>query len=80
MKSNIFSPANIFMILLGNAIMALGIVVFVLPNGLMTGGTTGLSLIVENYTSLPISAFVLIFNIQFCALFTRSAGIPASSL
>ncbi len=66
MKSNIFSPVNIFKILLGNAIMALGIVVFVLPNGLMTGGTTGLSLIVENYTSLPISAFVLIFN---CAMF-----------
>lgn len=66
MRSNIFSPVNIFKILLGNAIMALGIVVFVLPNDLMTGGTTGLSLIVENYTSLPISAFVLIFN---CAMF-----------
>lgn len=50
------------MILLGNAAMALGIVMFILPNGLMTGGTTGLSLIVGHYTSLPISAFVFLFN------------------
>lgn len=63
MKSNIFSPVNICMILLGNAVMALGIVVFILPNHLMTGGTTGLSLIVEHYTDMSISTFVLIFNI-----------------
>ena len=50
------------MILLGNAAMALGIVMFILPNGLMTGGTTGLSLIVGHYTSLPISVFVFLFN------------------
>lgn len=66
MKSNLFHPANICMILLGNAAMALGIVLFILPNGLMTGGTTGLSLIVEHYTDLPISAFVLAFN---CVMF-----------
>ena len=30
------------MIFLGNTTMALGIVMFVLPNELMTGGTTGL--------------------------------------
>lgn len=68
MKSNIFRPVNICMILLGNAVMALGIVVFILPNDLMTGGTTGLSLIVENYTNLPVSAFVLIFNCLMFAL------------
>lgn len=51
------------MILLGNAVMAFGIVVFILPNHLMTGGTTGLSLIVGHYTDMSISTFVLIFNI-----------------
>lgn len=51
------------MVLVGNAVMALGIVMFILPNGMMTGGTTGLSLIVGHYTDLPISAFVLIFNV-----------------
>ena len=40
MKTNIFRPKNLFMIFLGNTTMALGIVMFVLPNELMTGGTT----------------------------------------
>ena len=50
------------MIFLGNTTMALGIVMFVLPNELMTGGTTGLSLIIDHYLHLPISVFVFIFN------------------
>ncbi len=54
------------MILLGNTTMALGIVTFVLPNSLMTGGTTGLSLIVSHYFPIPISVFVFIFN---CLMF-----------
>lgn len=68
MKSNIFSPKNICMILLGNAVMALGIVMFILPNNLMTGGTTGLSLIVGHYTNMSISTFVLIFNVLMFVL------------
>ena len=54
MKTNIFRPKNLFMIFLGNTTMALGIVMFVLPNELMTGGTTGLSLIIDHYLHLPI--------------------------
>lgn len=56
------------MVLAGNAVMALGIVMFILPNGMMTGGTTGLSLIVGHYTKLPISVFVLIFNVIMFAI------------
>lgn len=66
MKQSVFSPVNIAMILAGNALMALGIVMFILPNDLMTGGTTGLSLIVEHYMSIPITIFVFIFN---CVMF-----------
>lgn len=63
MKGNVFSPISILMILFGNALMAFGIVEFILPNDLMSGGTTGLSLIVEHYFGLSISVFVFIFNI-----------------
>ena len=60
------------MIFLGNTTMALGIVMFVLPNELMTGGTTGLSLIIDHYLHLPISVFVFIFN---CIMFLLGALI-----
>lgn len=59
MKTNIFRPKNLFMIFLGNTTMALGIVMFVLPNELMTGGTTGLSLIIDHYLHLPFLSLCL---------------------
>ena len=58
---------NLCMILLGNSIYALGIVVFILPNNMIVGGTTGLGISINHYTGLPIHTFVLIFNVfMFC--------------
>lgn len=59
---NASSLKNLIWILLGNTIYALGVVVFILPNGLITGGTTGLGITVEHYFGLPIHTFVLGFN------------------
>jgi len=54
---------KLLLILAGNTIYALGVALFVIPNGLITGGTTGLSL-VANYTlHIPMSAFVAVFNV-----------------
>lgn len=54
---------NLFLIFLGNTIYAMAIVMFILPNGLITGGTTGLGLSMQHYFGLPLSQFVLIFNV-----------------
>lgn len=53
---------NIITILIGNAIYALGVVVFILPNNLITGGTTGLGIAFEHYFHIPLSLFVFCFN------------------
>lgn len=53
---------NLCLILLGNTIYALAVAVFILPNNLITGGTTGLGITMEHYLHLPIHTFVLIFN------------------
>ena len=50
------------MILLGNTIYALAIVMFILPNNMITGGTTGLGIAIHHYFGLPIHSFVLLFN------------------
>lgn len=47
----------------GNAVMAAGIVLFILPSGLITGGTTGLGILVEHVTGLSIPVFSAVFNI-----------------
>jgi uncharacterized membrane-anchored protein YitT (DUF2179 family) len=54
---------EILTIMLGNFIYAVGIVLFIMPSGLITGGTTGIAIAVNHYTKLPISSIVLAFNV-----------------
>ena len=56
------------MILLGNAIYSFAIVYFVLPVGLITGGTTGIALSIRHYFGMDISMFVSIFNVLMFVL------------
>lgn len=60
---NLKSIQKILMILLGNLLYSFAIAFFILPSGLITGGTTGIALFVNYLTGLEISVFVLIFNI-----------------
>ncbi len=53
---------NLLYILAGNTIYAAAIVMFILPNDLITGGTTGLALFFNHQFNIPITAFVSIFN------------------
>ena len=60
--------ASAALIVLGNAIYAAGVVLFILPSGLITGGTTGIALIVNHFTGMQISTFVGVFNVAMFAL------------
>ena len=55
-------------VIVGNLFYALSVKVFLLPTGLITGGTTGLAMVVEPLTGLPVSAFVLVFNVLMLLL------------
>lgn len=63
-KSKGVLPAvgKILLVLLGNTLYALAIALFVLPSGLITGGTTGLGLVAQHLLGVPLSGFVGIFN------------------
>ena len=50
-------------VIIGNARYAAVAVLFLLPSGLPTGGTTGIALLVNRLTGLSVSMFVLGFNI-----------------
>lgn len=54
---------NIMLVLLGNALYALAVDMFVLPCGLITGGTTGLALATRYWLDVPVAGFVLVSNI-----------------
>lgn len=53
----------IFCVVVGNALYALAVKLFLLPAGLITGGTTGIALIANKMAGIPVSGFVLGFNI-----------------
>jgi uncharacterized membrane-anchored protein YitT (DUF2179 family) len=59
---------NLGIILIGNTIYALAVVTFILPNGLITGGTTGLALLFYHQFGIPIAVFVSVFNIAMFIL------------
>lgn len=53
---------NIFIILLGNTVLAFAVAAFVIPNNLISGGSTGLALLVNHAFGMDITLFVSIFN------------------
>ena len=55
-------------IVAGNAIYAAGVVLFILPTGLITGGTTGIAIIMNHFAGMQISTFIAAFNVIMFAL------------
>lgn len=51
------------LVLVGNILYALTVKLFVLPTNLISCGTTGIALVVNHLTKLPVSIFIFIFNV-----------------
>ena len=56
------------MVALGNAVMAAAIVLFILPAGLITGGTAGLGIIMQHLTGMSLPVFSAIYNVTMFLL------------
>nr|MBQ8245255.1 YitT family protein [Oscillospiraceae bacterium] len=59
---------SLALVLLGNAAYALTVKLFLLPANLISCGTTGIALVVEHLTGMPMSLFILLFNIAMLGL------------
>lgn len=59
---------TLLLVLLGNSLYALSVKLFLLPAELMSSGTTGIALVVNRLTGVPLSAFILCFNIAMLGL------------
>ena len=54
---------SLALVLLGNLIYVLAVKLFLLPANLISCGTTGIALVVEQFFGIPMSPFILVFNI-----------------
>ena len=59
---------NSLSIILGNALYALTVVLFLVPSGLITGGATGIALGVNRALGLPVSGVLFVINITMLVL------------
>ena len=56
------------LVVLGNLIYAITVALFILPSRVMSCGTTGIALVLEHLWHIPISGFVLVFNLLMLLL------------
>ena len=59
---------SLLMVIFGNCIYALSVKLFVLPANLISCGTTGIALVVNQLSGIPISEFIFVFNVLMLAL------------
>jgi uncharacterized membrane-anchored protein YitT (DUF2179 family) len=71
-----------FQIFIGIVLTSLGLTAFLLPNGFLDGGVTGIALLVRTQVDINISYLLLIFSIPFLILgyFTVSKQIVIKSI
>lgn len=59
---------SLLLVVLGNTLYALTVKFFLLPANLISCGTTGLAITVNHLTGIPMTAFILAFNISMLVL------------
>jgi uncharacterized membrane-anchored protein YitT (DUF2179 family) len=65
---------QVIFILVGSIITAVGLQFFLLPNHLLDGGVTGLSIISARLSGLPIGPYLVLLNIPFVYLGYKKFG------
>lgn len=60
--------------LAGSVLAAAGLQFFLIPNQLLDGGVTGISIISAHLTDLPLALFLVLFNLPFVYLGYRKLG------
>ncbi len=66
-KNTVKMIRSVLVVVLGNILYALAVKLFLIPAGLVTGGTTGIGLAVNYAAGVPVATFVLIFNVVMLA-------------
>lgn len=65
---------NSLIVIIGNAIYAAGVVFFILPSGLITGGTTGIALTLQHAFGIQVALSTAVFNIAMFLLGFKVLG------
>lgn len=70
-RNRVFS---LLLVVTGNILYALSVKLFLLPANLISCGTTGIALVVNHLTHIPISGFIFVFNVVMLLVGWRMIG------
>lgn len=66
--------SRIFFMTLGSVLAAVALEIFLIPNNVIDGGVTGISIILNHLTKLPIGLFIFILNLPFLIVGYKQIG------
>ena len=66
--------ANLFLVILGSAISAIGYSLFLIPHHFVPGGVSGIAIIVNYFTRLPVGTLIMVLNIPVFIFGIRIMG------
>jgi len=61
-------------IFIGSIIAAVALEIFLVPNNIIDGGITGISIIMSHLTGIPLSAFLIVLNLPFLIVGYKQIG------
>lgn len=65
---------RILLIMLGAALASIGLEIFLIPNNIIDGGITGVSIMASYITKIPLGVFIFLLNIPFFIIGYKQIG------
>jgi uncharacterized membrane-anchored protein YitT (DUF2179 family) len=65
---------SLFFIILGAGLVSVGLEIFLVPNDIIDGGVTGISIMAAHETGLPLGIYLFILNLPFLILGYKQIG------
>lgn len=69
-----FEITRYIFLFIGSILAAIGLEIFLVPNNIIDGGVVGISIIVSYLTKIPLSVYIVLFNIPFLILGYKQIG------
>lgn len=63
-----------FLMVIGASLASVGLEIFLIPNNIIDGGVTGISIITNHFLNLPLGLFIFVFNLPFLIIGYKQIG------
>lgn len=73
-KHFLTAAGRILLMILGSALASVGLEIFLIPNNIIDGGVTGISIMSSYFTNIPLGVFVFILNLPFLIVGYKQIG------